>query len=431
LAVDGPVLALGFVAIVLLVLVLAAVGAAAVDRRAALTAGGRPSETPGRAMQVVRRTRLGPPATTGVGMALDPRGGTASSVRSAILGLVFGTVGVLAVIVLIGSVDGLARTPARYGSPFDALVSGFSGDALAEGGDRLLADPDVARAGLGYGGLARVGGVEVNTFAIESLKGDLYFTLLEGRRPTGGAEVVVGRTILEQAGASIGDEVEIDGMGGSLRATVVGTAVFPIVDERSAPGRGVLLGQRDFERVSSPEEINADVLIDWADGVDVGVANAALEEATGTEVFAPRLPSDVNNLREVEPLLRSLAAFLGILAALALVHALMSTVRMRRGDLAVLRTLGFVRRQLGSTLVWQALTIGLVGLVAGVPLGLAAGQLVWRSLAGSLGVVDHVVAPTLGIAGVVFTTLVVLYVAAVVPGRAARSVAAASVLRSG
>ena len=72
---------------------------------------------------------------------------------------------------------------------------------------------------------------------------------------------------------------------------------------------------------------------------------------------------------------RALAAFLAVLAALAVVHALVSTVRMRRQDLAVLRTLGFERRQLGSTLVWQATTIGVVGLAVGVPLGLVVGRM--------------------------------------------------------
>jgi ABC-type lipoprotein release transport system permease subunit len=84
----------------------------------------------------------------------------------------------------------------------------------------------------------------------------------------------------------------------------------------------VLLGRPDLELISDPEEINADVLIDWADGVDVQEANAELSEATGTEVFEPRLPSDVNNLREVKALPRALALFLAVLAILAAVHAL-------------------------------------------------------------------------------------------------------------
>jgi len=225
--------------------------------------------------------------------------------------------------------------------------------------------------------------------------------------------------------------VEIDGAGGSLRATVVGTAVFPVVDERSSPGRGVLLGRDDLERISTADELNADVLIKWADGVDAEAANAELGERTGTEVFAPRLPSDVNNLREVKSLPRALAAFLALLAVLAAVHALVSTVRVRRQELAVLRTLGFERRQLGSVLAWQATTIGLIGLVVGVPLGLTAGRVVWKAVASGIGVVDDPVTPALAVVAVSVVALVVVIAAAIVPGRSARNVRPATVLRSG
>ena len=43
----------------------------------------------------------------------------------------------------------LEAVPARYGSPFDALVAGFSGDVLEDGGGELLDDPDVERGGAG------------------------------------------------------------------------------------------------------------------------------------------------------------------------------------------------------------------------------------------------------------------------------------------
>ncbi len=381
-------------------------------------------------MVVLRRTSLAPPATIGVGMAIEPRGGTAWAVRSAFLGVAFGVTGVIAVLVFVASVDALVDSPDRYGSPFDAAVSGFSGDVLEEGGAELLDDPKVAEVALGLGGLGRVGGEEVNTYAVESLKGDMSLTLLDGHQPSGGAEVVLGASTLESAGVVLGEEVEVEGAGGTLLATVVGTAVFPVTDERSAPGRGVLLGREDFERISAPDEVHADVIIKWADGVDPKVANEELAEATGTEVSAPRLPSDVNNLQDVKALPRALAAFLAVLAALAVIHALVSTVRMRRQELAVLRSLGFERRQLGSTLVWQAMTIGLIGLAVGVPLGLVVGRVVWRAVASGIGVVDDPVTPALSVVVVVIAALLILNVAAIVPSRSARKVSASAVLRS-
>lgn len=429
LAWDLPVLVVGFVSILVTVLALGALAAAAVTRRSGATSTDR-SARPSRAMRALRRTTLSPSATTGVGMALEPRSGTGWAVRSALVGVAFGVTGLVAVVVFIASVGELVRSPARYGSPFDAVISGFSGDVMTDGGRKLLADPDITRAGLGLSGLGRISGEEVPTYAFESLLGDMGPTILAGHAPRGGAEVVLGTDTLAATGADIGDEVLVEGLAGSLRATVVGSAAFPIVDERSAPARGVLLRRDDFERITDPEEVTADIVIEWAEGVDVADANATLAAETETEVSGPRLPSDVNNLKEVESLPRALAALLAALAMLAVVHALVSTVRLRLQDLAVLRALGFERRQLGATLVWQASTIGLIGLLIGVPLGFVAGRLVWRAVAGGIGVVDDPATPGLAVAIIVVVAMTALSTAATIPGRSARRVAPAATLRS-
>ncbi|MFL6203908.1 MAG: FtsX-like permease family protein [Acidimicrobiales bacterium] len=430
LDVDRGVVLAGFLLLALGVVLLSTLAAAIVSRRERFAVDVDDTAVPSRSMRALRRTSLRPSATIGVAMALEPRGGTAWAVRSALLGVAFGVMGVVAVVVFVASVDELVDSPARYGSPFDAFVSGFSGNPLEDGGGDLLEDPRVAKAGLGYGGLGRVGGVEVNTYAFESLKGDMGLTMLDGHRPSGKAEVVLGTATRDAADVGIGDDVEVVGEAGSLEATVVGTAVFPVADERGSPSRGVLMGLDDLERISAPDEIKADVLITWADGVDVDEANSELAAATDTEVFEPRVPSDVNNLWDVRALPRALAGFLAILAALAAVHALVSTVRMRRQELAVLRTLGFERAQLSRTLWWQATTIGVVGLVLGVPLGLLVGRLVWGAVAASIGVVEDPVTPVLAIAAVVVGVLAILSVTALLPGRAARRVAPALALRT-
>jgi hypothetical protein len=427
---DWPVVIIGFAVIVVAVLVLATLASLAIARRVRLA---RDPGTMGRSsssMAAVRRTGLAPAATIGVGMAIEPRRGTAWAVRSAYVGVAFGVMGVVSVLVFIASLDALVDSPDRYGSPFDATISGFTGDLLGAELAALLDDPQIARAARERGGLARIDGEEVNTYAVESLKGDMSLTLLDGHQPSGGAEVVLGTSTLQSAGVALGEEVEIEGAGGTLLATVVGTAVFPVTDERSAPGRGVLLGSADVERISAPGDVNDDIIIEWADDVDPTVANAELAEATGTEVSGPRLPSDVNNLRDVKALPRVLAAFLAVIAALSIVHALVSTVRLRRQELAVLRSLGFERRQLGSTLRWQTMTIGLIGLIAGVPVGLVVGRVMWRAVASGIGVVDDPITPALPVLAVVVAALVVLDVAAIAPSRSARNVPAAAVLRS-
>ena len=56
---------------------------------------------------------------------------------------------------------------------------------------------------------------------------------------------------------------------------------------------------------------------------------------------------------------------------------LIASVRRRRRDLALLKTLGFTERQLAATVAWHATTAVAIGVVFGVPLGVAVGRWLW------------------------------------------------------
>ena len=88
-------------------------------------------------------------------------------------------------------------------------------------------------------------------------------------------------------------------------------------------------------------------------------------------------PADIANYRSMgttpSVLAGSLAA--GVVVALAL--TLLASVRRRRRELALLKTLGFTRRQLLAAVSWQASAVALVGVVIGVPLGIALGHWLW------------------------------------------------------
>ncbi len=59
----------------------------------------------------------------------------------------------------------------------------------------------------------------------------------------------------------------------------------------------------------------------------------------------------------------------------------------------MLKVLGFVRAQVGAAVCWQSTTIAVVGIVLGVPIGIAAGRVIWRAFALNLGVVPVDIAP--------------------------------------
>ena len=90
--------------------------------------------------------------------------------------------------------------------------------------------------------------------------------------------------------------------------------------------------------------------------------------------FTPPDPlPDVQTIKDLELLPLALSAFLALLAVSAVGHALATAVRRRRHDLAVLRALGITRGQARLVVTTQASLLAVIGLVFGVPLGIALG----------------------------------------------------------
>jgi putative ABC transport system permease protein len=85
------------------------------------------------------------------------------------------------------------------------------------------------------------------------------------------------------------------------------------------------------------------------------------------------------------PLLLGAVVVLCGLATLA--HLLVVSLARRRTESGLLMALGMVRRQLAAIVFWQATTIAVAAIAAGIPLGIAAGHAIWRAFAISLGVV--------------------------------------------
>ena len=92
-------------------------------------------------------------------------------------------------------------------------------------------------------------------------------------------------------------------------------------------------------------------------------------------------PSRLAEIRQVQGLPAALGGFLALLAVGAVGHALAITVRRRRVDVAVLRTLGMTRWQSRGVVVTQASVLAAAGVLFGVPLGLALGRTTWRIVA--------------------------------------------------
>jgi ABC-type antimicrobial peptide transport system permease subunit len=145
-------------------------------------------------------------------------------------------------------------------------------------------------------------------------------------------------------------------------------------------------------------------------------------------VLAVQRPAQITNYRSMglTPLLLAIALAVG--AAIALGFTLVTSVRRRRHELAVLKALGFRPRELQWSVLCQAGIVAVVGIVVGVPLGIALGRWLWTLFAQEIGAVP---APAVPVLAVVLASVIALALAlglSALPGRIAARTPAATAL---
>jgi ABC-type lipoprotein release transport system permease subunit len=125
-----------------------------------------------------------------------------------------------------------------------------------------------------------------------------------------------------------------------------------------------------------------------------------------------------------------LGGALAVGAVIALGLTLVASVRRRRRDLALLKTLGFTRRQLANTIAWQStIAVGL-GTVVGVPLGIIIGRFLWDLFAREINAVPAPTVPALSVMLIIIGGLVLANVVAAIPGRIAARTPTSLMLRA-
>jgi len=105
---------------------------------------------------------------------------------------------------------------------------------------------------------------------------------------------------------------------------------------------------------------------------------------------------------------------------------LLTGVRRRRRDLAVLKTLGLLRSQLLQVVSWQASALAAAALLA----GLLAGRLAWALFAGSAGAAGTADVPLPIVLLVIPVTLLLASLLAAGPGWAAARIRPALILHA-
>ncbi|GIH27685.1 hypothetical protein Aph01nite_59950 [Acrocarpospora phusangensis] len=337
------------------------------------------------------------PVQTGLRFALERgRGVDTLPVGSALTGTVAGVLGVMAAFTFAAGVHDAGVNPARYGQTHQLLVFiGFNGVGAPP--DRLIpalaADPDVA--GIEERPVSTVVSGDV-TFALYGYAPGRHpipaGRLRAGRLPASDGEVLLAARTADTLGVGVGDRIALTGELGTRDVTVSGVGFVPEGPANNY-AEGALAPDRVYHSLARSYEVGL-ALVALRPGADVAavadrlgrVASAAVGGGSGDGDlgFVPFFePRQLAEIRGISALPSALGGFLALLALAATGHTLAAGVRRRRHEVAVLRALGMTPAQSRWIVLTQAAVLALVGLAAGVPLGLALGRILWRGVAES------------------------------------------------
>jgi FtsX-like permease family len=440
IAFDATALAIGAAATVAIAL-LASAGPA--WRAAAARAVAR-VERSSRVAQRLAGLGARPSVITGIRLALEPgRGRRALPLRSTILGLSIALAAFWGAAVFTRSLDRLIADPS---------LQGFSWDAIAAGPDQkqvekvLERDRDVVAFSPGGATNILIKGVHLIPFTYQP--GKISPVILKGNAPRAADEIALGSVALRRFGRKVGDTIEVALDSNEdvkaprpLPYRIVGeTVIPPFYFQQVEPGYGSAITIAGIDRLDPggparrAEEGGLPLIIRYRRGVDLHAKLAALRKDLGGLLFTfqMRLPgAELAGVSKSSGLPLTLTEILLFMAAATLVHALVSAVRKRRHDLAILKTLGFSRGQVRTAVLCQASTLVVLALLVGLPAGTALGRWAWVWFVGTLGLVPSTLVPAAVILiAVIVATLALGNLIAFLPGRSAARTKPALVLRT-
>ena len=247
-----------------------------------------------------------------------------------------------------------------------------------------------------------------------------------GARP---GEVLLRRSVLDQAGLDIGSSFEGVIAGRPLRLQVVG--------EVNAVDFGAVLDWSTLTAADPGAEPDRYV-VQLRAGSDAGAYAAAVQarEPDFLTVVPNRasLESTRDTINTLNGLMSVLVVVLGLIAAAGVFCTMLLHVRERSRDLAILKAVGMTPRQLLAMVMTSSAVLGMIGGLVAVPLGVRTYRGLMTQLAQQIGnrpppfafdVLHPATLYPLGVMG-----LAIALAGALLPARRAARSRAAEILRS-
>jgi hypothetical protein len=387
-------------------------------------------------------------------------------VRSVLLGTVLAIATVVATLTFASGLRTLVSHPALYGWNWNYALDPSS-DVPPPALKLLDHDPDVAAwAGVNYTN-AEIDGQTV-PFIFARPGAAVSPPVVSGHGLDANNQIMLGSATLAELHKDVGDTVTVS--LGTPKDTpiyipptplvIVGTATFPAVGyasfvaDHTSMGTGALVSDNipppAFQQALQSPDPNLNgpelVFVRLRTGLssEAGLEDMRRIANSANKVFAAdpttannnsvsvlgvQRPAQIVNYRSIgsTPIVLAVGLAGGAIAGLALTLA--ASVRRRRRDLALLKALGFMRRQLAAAVAWQATVIAVVGVVVGIPLGIVVGRQLWILFARNINAVPDPTVPVLSVLLVAIGALVLANLVAAVPGRTAARTPTALLLR--
>ncbi len=453
---DGLVLGAGSALLAAALLGLLALMAARATRPPAGPGEGRPS------MIARAAAAAGLPAAAVVGSrnALERGSGLrAVPVRAALLGSAAAVTAVTIAVVFGTSLTGLISHPVRYGWNWNVLIQAEGGygnwrpgamSGLIDGQPAVAGWSDFAFSQLPFGG-----STVVPVLGVQHIAGSVEPPTTSGQPFSGNNQIELGAVTMRQLGKHIGDTVMVGSKRYQRPFTIVGTVTLPsfglALADHVSLGRGAMMSEQALLAVQglSPKESTAPdqpsqaapsaVAIDLVPGTSAAQRARLVRHITsanpdgapgGTYQLTHYQAAAIDNAAQMGGQPLTLALSLTAAAVLSLALTVLTSVRRRRRELALLKTLGMTRRQVRAIVAWQTTLTLAVAVVVGVPLGIAVGRWAWTSFANSLGVAPVTVVSASGIALGFAALLVTGNLLAAIPAAVAAGTPPAAALRT-
>jgi hypothetical protein len=269
--------------------------------------------------------------------------------------------------------------------------------------------------------------------------------VLSGHGLESSGQVVLGAVTLAQLQKHLGDTVEVkSGPSVSARLRVVGTMAMPTPGSGLEMGTGALvpdqllpaIDRNPFDDpIPGPNAILVRLRNGFNRSAELRSLNKIAQATSNTANFGVMVsgvlrPAEIVNYRSLGATPVYLGSGLAVGAVAALGLTLIASVRRRRRDLALLKTLGFTGRQLAATVAWQSTIAVVIGTIVGVPLGIALGRWLWDLFARNIHAVPAPSVPSLSVILIAVGAIVLANVVAFLPGRLAARTATALLLRA-